>query len=204
MKRNPSTRYQHPAQPPHNSLSALQHPHCHLTTATSFILYLRICVSQRLSTSTRSQLKYWIITLNWCHIYEHRSLCTGVFAAPLFAFPLLFLQPSTFLAFDTIKSAIAPLSFASQSFSSILTTHWNNFPGGVWLYFQTPLDWLALRSFGPCLMLCSHICSSSSPPTSRGPHLHQSTRLAACTFTHSCHKLCKLVGYSFWFVWVFF
>lgn len=32
-----------------------------------------------------------------------------------------------------------------------------------------------------------------APPPSSGPHLHQSTRLAACTLTHSCYKLCELV-----------
>lgn len=29
-----------------------------------------------------------------------------------------------------------------------------------------------------------------APPPSSGPHLHQRTRLAACTLTHSCYKLC--------------
>lgn len=90
------------------------------------------------------------------------------------------------------------VSFPSQPFSSILTTHWNNSACGVSLYFQTQLDWLALRSSGLCLMLCSHICSTPfqwTTSSSRAP--------AACTLTHSCYKLCEL-AILIWLVFCFF
>ncbi len=75
-----------------------------------------------------------------------------------------------------------------KSSKSILATHWNNFTWGVWLYFQTPLDWLAL--FPLACVRC--FAATFAPPPSSGPHLHQSTRLAACTLTRSCYKLCEL------------
>lgn len=75
-----------------------------------------------------------------------------------------------------------------KSSKSILATHWNNFTGGVWLYFQAPLDWLALVPLA-CVRC---FAATLAPPPSSGPHLHQSTRLAACTLTHSCYKLCEL------------
>lgn len=60
-----------------------------------------------------------------------------------------------------------------KSSKSILATHWNNFTGGVWLYFQTSLDWLALVPLA-CVRC---IAATFAPPPSSGPHLHQSTRL---------------------------
>ncbi len=86
-----------------------------------------------------------------------------------------------------------------KSSKSILATHWNNFTWGVWLYFQTPLDWLAL--FPLACVRC--FAATFAPPPSSGPHLHQSTRLAACTLTRSCYKLCELTilwGLFFLFV----
>lgn len=92
--------------------------------------------------------------------------------------------------------------FCLKSSKPILATHWNNFTGGVWLYFQTPLDWLALVPLA-CVRC---FAATLAPPPSSGPHLHQSTRLAACTLTHSCYKLCELTilwalaskCFSFW------
>lgn len=67
---------------------------------------------------------------------------------------------------------ISVLCFKSSK--SILATHWNNFTGGVWLYFQTSLDWLALVPLA-CVRC---IAATFAPPPSSGPHPHQSTRLA--------------------------
>lgn len=67
-------------------------------------------------------------------------------------------------------SHLTPQQSTLHHCAKLEATHWNHFTGGVWLYFQTSLDWLA---FVP--LACVRCFA---PPPSSGPHLHPSTGLA--------------------------
>lgn len=71
-------------------------------------------------------------------------------------------------------SHLTPQQSTPHQCAKLEATHWNNFTGGVWLYFQTSLDWLA---FVP-LACVRCFAATLAPPPSSGPHLHPSTRLA--------------------------